>query len=104
MQQVMQKHAAVFRIEKLLEDGCNKIDQIYTQLPHVRIKDRGTTWNTDLIETLELENLLLNAKLKLLKGKRRKPVSAQSYFPVRLRFGRCVWPVSSLVGSAGRAQ
>lgn len=35
---------------------------VYDQIHHVKTKDRGMVWNTDLIETLELENLLINAK------------------------------------------
>jgi succinate dehydrogenase/fumarate reductase flavoprotein subunit len=72
MQTTMQRHAAVFRIEKLLKDGCDKLDQVYDQLPSVKIADRGLTWNTDLIETLELENLLINAKQTIYGAHARK--------------------------------
>lgn len=58
MQRVMQKHAAVFRVEDTLQEGVSKMKTIYDSLEHVGTKDRSLVWNTDLIETLELENLL----------------------------------------------
>lgn len=58
MQKNMQRNAAVYRIEKTLKEGCDKIDEIYQDFHHVKINDKGLVWNTDLIETLELENLL----------------------------------------------
>lgn len=58
----MQNHAAVFRIQKSLEEGVSKMDTIYKKSQNIHINDRGLVWNTDLIEALELENLLLNAK------------------------------------------
>lgn len=61
MQNTMQKHAAVFRDEKSMAAGVKKIDKIFTKLNKVAIKDRGLIWNTDLIETLELENLMGSA-------------------------------------------
>jgi succinate dehydrogenase (ubiquinone) flavoprotein subunit len=59
MQKTMQRHAAVFRRQDLLEEGCRKIDDISNMWQHIGITDRGNIWNTDLIEALELENLLL---------------------------------------------
>jgi len=41
-----------------MKEGCEKLDKIYSNLQHVKTSDRGLVWNTDLIETLELENLL----------------------------------------------
>lgn len=58
MQNSMQLHAAVFRVQKSLEEGCNKIDQALAMYDDIGITDRGLIWNTDLIEALELENLL----------------------------------------------
>merc|ERR1712151_553211 len=58
MQRAMQKHAAVFRVEDTLQEGVSKMKSIYDSLAHVGTKDRSLVWNTDLIETLELENLL----------------------------------------------
>lgn len=60
MQKNMQRNAAVYRIEKTLQEGCDKIDEIYQSFHDVKINDKGLVWNTDLIETLELENLLRN--------------------------------------------
>ena len=60
MQKNMQRNAAVYRVEKTLQDGCDKIDEIYQTYHDVKINDKGLVWNTDLIETLELENLLRN--------------------------------------------
>lgn len=58
MQRNMQRNAAVYRTEKTLQEGCDKIDEVYSTYKDVKINDKGLVWNTDLIETLELENLL----------------------------------------------
>ena len=60
MQKNMQRNAAVYRTEKTLQEGCDKIDEIYDSFKKVKINDKGLVWNTDLIETMELENLLRN--------------------------------------------
>ncbi|HEX8445507.1 MAG TPA: succinate dehydrogenase flavoprotein subunit [Sphingomonas sp.] len=61
MQKTMQAHAAVFRDTKLLREGMEKIDTIHARLQDVGIVDRSLVWNTDLIETLELDNMLPQA-------------------------------------------
>lgn len=58
MQRNMQRNAAVYRIEKTLKEGCDRMDEVYQTYKDVKITDKGLVWNTDLIETLELENLL----------------------------------------------
>ena len=62
MQRSMQKHAAVFRTGDLLEEGVNDMNQIFSSFEDVSVSDRGLVWNTDLVETLELENLLIQAQ------------------------------------------
>ena len=62
MQETMQRHAAVFRIQSLLEEGVEKIDSVCDMYKDIGIQDRGLIWNSDLIEALELENLLGQAK------------------------------------------
>ncbi len=62
MQRTMQKHAAVFRTGDSLEEGVNKMRGICDQFDDVRVDDQNLIWNTDLIETLELENLLCQAQ------------------------------------------
>jgi succinate dehydrogenase / fumarate reductase flavoprotein subunit len=57
----MQNHAAVFRTGELLSEGVDLLRGTYRSYGDVRITDRSLIWNSDLIETLELENLLLNA-------------------------------------------
>jgi len=52
MQRNMQRNAAVYRTEKTLQEGCDKIDEIYGTYKDVKITDKGLVWNTDLIETL----------------------------------------------------
>uniref|UniRef100_A0A4W5LEF1 Succinate dehydrogenase [ubiquinone] flavoprotein subunit, mitochondrial n=1 Tax=Hucho hucho TaxID=62062 RepID=A0A4W5LEF1_9TELE len=59
--QTMQNHAAVFRTGKVLKEGCDKMDAVYQTLDDIKTFDRGIVWNTDLVETLELQNLMLNA-------------------------------------------
>jgi succinate dehydrogenase / fumarate reductase flavoprotein subunit len=58
MQLTMQEDAAVFRTGEVLERGRARIDAIYKQLPDIGVSDRSLIWNSDLVETLELENLL----------------------------------------------
>lgn len=72
MQQTMQRHAAVFRIQDLMQEGCDKLDAIWQQSKSLRIRDRGLVWNTDLIEALELENLLLCSRQTLFSAINRK--------------------------------
>ncbi len=61
MQRTMQSDAAVFRTEKSLQEGCTKMADIFASFEDVKVSDRSLVWNSDLIETYELNNLLLNA-------------------------------------------
>jgi succinate dehydrogenase / fumarate reductase, flavoprotein subunit len=61
MQRTMQKHAAVFRDTALLAEGVAEIDKISASMADVGVTDRSLIWNTDLIETLELDNMLPQA-------------------------------------------
>ncbi|PZU08808.1 succinate dehydrogenase flavoprotein subunit [Sphingomonas sp.] len=72
MQRTMQKHCAVFRDSELLAEGQAKIDTIYGGLQDVGVKDRSLIWNTDLVETLELDNLLPQAVVTMHSAENRK--------------------------------
>mmetsp|Transcript_7511 Transcript_7511/g.22787 ORF Transcript_7511/g.22787 Transcript_7511/m.22787 type:complete len:649 (+) Transcript_7511:62-2008(+) len=61
MQRAMQDHASVFRTEESMAKGVKKLDEIYGMLNDVDTIDRTLIWNLDLIDTLQLENLLMNA-------------------------------------------
>lgn len=58
MQQTMQNHAAVFRTGDTLREGVVKIDKAFAGKVDLGISDRSMVFNTDLVETLELDNLL----------------------------------------------
>ena len=58
MQRAMQENAAVFRTADVLEDGCRKIQDVAASLSDLQVSDRSLIWNSDLVETLELENLI----------------------------------------------
>ncbi|XP_055223820.2 succinate dehydrogenase [ubiquinone] flavoprotein subunit, mitochondrial-like isoform X6 [Gorilla gorilla gorilla] len=49
------------RVGSVLQEGCGKISKLYGDLKHLKTFDRGMVWNTDLVETLELQNLMLCA-------------------------------------------
>ncbi|HUJ04405.1 MAG TPA: FAD-binding protein, partial [Rhizomicrobium sp.] len=61
MQKAMQEDAAVFRTGETLEKGRKRIDAIYKGLPDISVSDRSMIWNSDLVETLEFENLIQQA-------------------------------------------
>ena len=61
MQKIMQNHAAVFRTGETLQEGVDLLSKTFATLSDVKVSDRSLVWNTDLIETMELENLMLNA-------------------------------------------
>ncbi len=65
MQKTMQKHCAVFRDTALLAAGVDKIDKIYASMADVGITDRSLIWNTDLVETMELDNLIGQAAVTI---------------------------------------
>ncbi len=58
MQHAMQEDAAVFRTNETLAQGCKRMDEIFKQFKDVRTTDRSMIWNSDLVETLELSNLI----------------------------------------------
>uniref|UniRef100_A0A672GAV9 succinate dehydrogenase n=1 Tax=Salarias fasciatus TaxID=181472 RepID=A0A672GAV9_SALFA len=72
MQKTMQAHAAVFRTGSVLKEGCDKMDAIYQTMDDIKTFDRGIVWNTDLVETLELQNLMLNAVQTIHSAEQRK--------------------------------
>jgi succinate dehydrogenase / fumarate reductase flavoprotein subunit len=61
MQQVMQTNAAVFRTGETLEEGKKLIDEVWEGMGDLKVSDRSMVWNTDLVETLELDNLMRQA-------------------------------------------
>ncbi len=61
MQKTMQSKCAVFRTEKNLEEGVNEIRKTYDSIDSISVKDRSLVFNTDLVETLEFDNLIRQA-------------------------------------------
>ncbi|MEM6627290.1 MAG: succinate dehydrogenase flavoprotein subunit [Pseudomonadota bacterium] len=61
MQKAMQKNCAVFRTGELLDEGVRSIAGVYGGAADISVADRGMIWNTDLIETLEFDNLIAQA-------------------------------------------
>ncbi|MCY7281819.1 MAG: succinate dehydrogenase flavoprotein subunit [Sphingomonas bacterium] len=72
MQRTMQADCAVFRTERTLVEGVAKIDSINAKMADVRVSDRSLIWNSDLIETLELDNLLGQAVVTMHSAANRK--------------------------------
>jgi succinate dehydrogenase flavoprotein subunit len=61
MQRTMQRYAAVFRTGEVLEEGVQKLGEVAGSLSELRLTDRSMIWNSDLVEALELQNLMLQA-------------------------------------------
>jgi succinate dehydrogenase / fumarate reductase flavoprotein subunit len=72
MQRTMQADCAVFRTEQTLAEGKDKIDAVYRSMEDIQVTDRSLIWNTDLVETLELDNLLAQAVVTMHSAANRK--------------------------------
>ncbi len=86
MQRVMQTHAAVFRTGESLDEGVNKLEKVVASFADVSVSDRSLIWNTDLIETLELDNLLAQAVATIRSAANRQEsrgAHAREDFPER---------------------
>ncbi len=86
MQKIMQADAAVFRTGETLAQGVDKLSRTFASFADVSVSDRGLIWNTDLVETLELENLLLQALATIHSAANRREsrgAHAREDFPER---------------------
>ncbi|MGR3722995.1 succinate dehydrogenase flavoprotein subunit [Abyssibius alkaniclasticus] len=72
MQKAMQADAAVFRTDKTLAEGCAKMAAVAKQMSDIKVTDRSLIWNSDLMETLELTNLMPNALATIVGAEARK--------------------------------
>jgi succinate dehydrogenase / fumarate reductase, flavoprotein subunit len=63
MQKVMQSHCSVFRTLEVLDEGVRLLSAVWEKMPDIKISDRSLIWNSDLVETLELDNLLAQASV-----------------------------------------
>jgi len=72
MQKIMQTNAAVFRDGPTLAEGKTKIEQCATKMGDLKVHDKGLVWNTDLIEGMELQNLMTNARQAMFSAEARK--------------------------------
>ncbi len=72
MQQNMQADAAVFRTDKTLAEGCKKMEAVAKKMDDIKVTDRSLIWNSDLMETLELTNLMPNALATIVSAEARK--------------------------------
>jgi succinate dehydrogenase / fumarate reductase flavoprotein subunit len=72
MQRTMQNNCSVFRTGEVLQEGKKLIDDVYKMMADIRVTDRSLVWNSDLIETLELDNLLGQAIVTMYGAENRK--------------------------------
>jgi succinate dehydrogenase / fumarate reductase flavoprotein subunit len=72
MQRAMQTKAAVFRTQSTLDEGIQAITDVRSSFDDVKVNDRSLVWNTDLVETLELDNLLSQAMVTIKAAGNRK--------------------------------
>ncbi len=104
MQRTMQADAAVFRTGETLADGVRKIREIHASFADVKVSDRSMVWNSDLVETFELQNLLGQALATIVSAENRQEsrgAHAREDFPDR---NDAQWQKHSLcwVGNDGK--
>jgi len=86
MQRTMQNHAAVYRTGEVLAEGVAMINAVWREAADVKIADRSLIWNSDLVETLEFDNLVVQAVVTMESAANRKEsrgAHAREDFPNR---------------------
>ena len=68
MQRTMQENCAVFRSGEVLEEGCQRMRKVVEGMSDISVSDRSLIWNSDLIETLEFDNLVVHRTKMLSYG------------------------------------
>ncbi|WP_022671971.1 succinate dehydrogenase flavoprotein subunit [Novosphingopyxis baekryungensis] len=72
MQKTMQKHCAVFRDTATLAEGLDQMQTVNARMQDIHVSDRSLIWNTDLVETMELDNLMAQAMVTISSAVNRK--------------------------------
>ena len=72
MQKTMQTHCAVFRDTELLNEGLGQMAKVNARMEDIHVSDRSLIWNTDLVETMELDNLMAQAMVTIKSAANRK--------------------------------